>query len=132
MRLCLLPERRVIEPFAGVPAAIIAAFRIGRHPLERLAKPKLEQDARRIGGDLQAGADLSERSGLFEQLDVDTALPQRQQRRDAADTAAGDEYLQTSHGRALPTSSAVFWAALCRFFFVRQSRSTISSGWSAG
>ena len=48
MRLCFLPERRVIEPLASVPAAIIAAFWIGSHALERLAKPKLEQDTRGI------------------------------------------------------------------------------------
>ena len=28
MRLCFLPERRVIEPLASIPAAIVAAFRI--------------------------------------------------------------------------------------------------------
>ena len=68
MRLCFLPKRRVIEPLAGVPAAIITAFRIGSHALERLAKAKLEQDTRGIRRDLEASADLSERSRLFEQL----------------------------------------------------------------
>src|SRR5882757_1132085 len=97
MRLCLLPERRVIEPLATVPAAIIAAVRIGRHALERLAKSKPEQDTRGIRRDLEARADLSERRRLFEQFDVDTALSQRQHRGDAADPAAGDENLQTSH-----------------------------------
>ena len=48
MRLGFLPERRVIEPLASVPAAIIAAVWIGSHTLERLAEPKLEQDARGI------------------------------------------------------------------------------------
>ena len=40
MRFCFLPERRVIEPLAGVPAPIIAAVWICGHALERLAKPK--------------------------------------------------------------------------------------------
>jgi hypothetical protein len=48
MRLCFLPEWRVIEPFACVPAAIIATFWIGSHTLERLAKPKLDQNTRNI------------------------------------------------------------------------------------
>src|SRR5947209_2537307 len=48
MRLRLLPERRVVETFAAVPAAIVAAFGIGGHTLERLAQPKLEQDTRGV------------------------------------------------------------------------------------
>src|SRR4051794_25228396 len=99
MRLGFLPKRRVIEPLAGVPAAIVAAFRIGRHALERLAKSELEQDTRRIRGDLEAGADLPERGRLFEQFDLDTALPQRQHCGDAADPAAGDENFQPGHWR---------------------------------
>ena len=97
MRLCFLPERRVIEPLGGVPAAIIAAFRIGSHALERFAKPKLEQDTRGIRRDLEASAHLSECGRLFEQFDIDTALSQRQHRGDAADPAAGDENFQASH-----------------------------------
>src|SRR3954447_16252463 len=97
MRLGLLPQRRVIEPLGRVPAAIIAAVRIGRDALECLAKAEREQDPRGIRRDLEAGADLSERRRLLKQLDVDTALPQRQQRSDAADTAADDENFQTSH-----------------------------------
>src|SRR4051794_23099820 len=97
MRLCLLPEWCVIQPFARVPPSIIATFWIGSHTLERLAKPKLEQDTRSISRDLKASPYLSERSRLFKQLHVNAALPQRQGRGDAADAAANDKNFQASH-----------------------------------
>ncbi len=104
MRFRFLPEWGVIKTFAGVPAAIIATIRVGRHALERLSKPELEQDTRGIRGNLEAGADLPERGRLFEQLDVDTALSQRQHRGDAADPAAGDENFQPTHRRSPKTA----------------------------
>ena len=77
MRLRFLPERREIQSFAGVPAAVIAAFRISSHPLERITETKLEQDTRCIRRYLQAGPNLSERGGLLEQLHVYAVSTQR-------------------------------------------------------
>ena len=98
MRFGLLAERRVVEALAGVPAAIVAAFRIGRDFPQRFAEAELEQDARGVGGHLNAGADLAERGGLLVELHIDAALAQRQHRGDAADAAADNENLQTGHG----------------------------------
>ncbi len=97
MRFGFLPERRVVEALAGVPAAIVAAFGIGRDFPQRFAEAELEQDARGVGGHLNAGAHLAERRGLLVELHIDAALAQRQHRGDAADAAADNENLQTGH-----------------------------------
>ena len=91
MRLRPLAERRVVEAVAGVPGAIVAPFRIVRDARQRIAEAERPQDARRVAADLEAGADLAEGRRLLEQLGRDAALPQRQQRRDAADAAARDQ-----------------------------------------
>ncbi len=93
-RLGPLAERRVVEPVAGVPGAIVAPFRIVGDARQRIAEAERPQDARCIAADLEAGADLRERRRLLEQLGLDAALPQRQQRRDAADAAARDQDLE--------------------------------------
>ena len=107
MRLRPLAERRVVEAIAGVPGAIVAAFRTVDDARQRIAEPERPQDARRVAADLEAGADLGEGRRLLEQFGLDAALAQRQQRRDAADAAARDQDLSlwsdtTGHLRCCP------------------------------
>ena len=92
LRLRACAERRVVEAVAIIPGAVVASFRIHAGARERLAEPERTQDAGGVGADLDAGANLAERFGLLEELGVDAARPQRQQRREAADAAAGDKY----------------------------------------
>ena len=94
--LCLraCAERGVIEAVAIVPGAVVASFRIHAGACQRLAEPERAQDAGGVGAELDAGADLAERFGLLEELGVDAARPQRQQRREATDAAAGDKHLE--------------------------------------
>ena len=91
MRLRPLAERRVVEPVAGVPGAVVAPFRIVGDARQRIAEAERPQHPRGVAADLKAGADLAERRGLLEQLGLDAALAQRQQRGDAADAAARDQ-----------------------------------------
>ena len=80
--LCLraCAERRVVEAVAIIPGAVVASLRIHAGARERLAEPERAQDAGGVGADLDAGANLAERFGLLEELGVDAARPQRQQR----------------------------------------------------
>ena len=48
------------------------------------------QDARRVGADLDARADLADGRGALVDVDVESGLQQRQRRRDAADATADD------------------------------------------
>src|SRR3954463_13865575 len=95
LRFGLLPEWGVVKPFAAVPAAIIAAFGIGRDLLERLAEAEFEQNARGVGGNLNTGTHLAERGGLFVELHIDAALAQRQHGGDPPDSPGPNENLQT-------------------------------------
>ena len=59
MRLRPLAERRVVEPVAGVPGAVVAPFRIVGDARQRIAEAERPQDPRCIAADLEAGADLA-------------------------------------------------------------------------
>ena len=96
MRLGFLPERSVVKTFAGVPAAIVAAFGIGRDYLQRFAETELEQNACGVGGNLNTGAHLAERSGLLVELRIDAALAQRHTV--VIPPYSRDTRLQTGHG----------------------------------
>jgi hypothetical protein len=71
---------------------------------QRVAEPERDQDAGGIGRELDAGADLFELRRLIEDRDAETALRQRQSRREAADTRAGDHH--GGHGGISDRSSA--------------------------
>src|SRR5262249_54445949 len=85
-------ERRVVEAVAIVPPAIVAPLRIDTDARQRLTKAEPAKDAGGVGRELDTGANLTECFGLLEQLGVNAARPQREQRGKAADAAAGDEH----------------------------------------
>ncbi len=74
-RLRLLAERRIVQPVAALPRPIVTPFRIVSDARQHVAEAECPQDSRGIAADLQAGADLGERSRLLEQLGLDAALP---------------------------------------------------------
>jgi hypothetical protein len=107
LRLRARTERRVVKAVAVIPGAIVASFRVDADARQRFPKSKHAQDARGVGRKLDAGADLAERFGLLEQLRIDAARPQRQQRREAAYAAAGDEHFEIVGRHASPSRPAL-------------------------
>jgi hypothetical protein len=64
--------------------------RADAHPGQVVGQPKAVQDARRVGADLDARADLTDRRGALVDVDVEARLQERQRSRDPADPAADD------------------------------------------
>jgi hypothetical protein len=87
-------QRGVVEAVAIVPGAVVASLRVDADARQRFAKPEHAQDAGGVGRELDAGAHLAERFGLLEQLGIDAARPQREQRSKSADAATGDEHFE--------------------------------------
>ena len=81
-------ERRAQQRAAVLPAALVPRERLHAHARQRVGQAEPVQDARGVGADLDAGADLAERAGLLVDLDVEAGPQQRQRRGGAADAAA--------------------------------------------
>ena len=64
---------------------------IDRHAARGLADAEIIEGVERVGPELDAGADLAERRGLFQQDRADAFLRQPQRRGEAADAAACDQ-----------------------------------------
>ncbi len=83
-----------IEQFpgpAGVPQADLLAFGIARELPQRLQDTERVQGAGAVRADLNTGAEFLEFGSLLIDVDVMTAIDQRERRRHAADAAASDE-----------------------------------------
>src|SRR5262249_55912235 len=66
---------------------------------ERRFQAERKQDARAVGADLDAGADLLELARLFVNRNVDAALEQGQRRAQSADAGADDkDMFRCAHG----------------------------------
>src|SRR5262245_41436301 len=91
-----------VEPvpsFSGAPVPQLAALRAHLHLAEGRFQAEREQNARAVGADLDAGADLLELARLFVNLDVDAALEQGQRRGEPADAGADDDHMfRRAHG----------------------------------
>jgi hypothetical protein len=91
-----------IEPVPGLaraPVPQLATLGPDLHPAERRFQAEREQDARAVGADLDAGADLPELARLLVDLDVDAAREQGERRGQATDARADhDDLLWRAHG----------------------------------
>jgi hypothetical protein len=70
-------------------------LRLDPNRADRIFQAEFAQDDRRIGGDLNAGADLRQHFGLFEDDGFDALMPQCDRDSESTDTAACNEY---THG----------------------------------
>jgi len=83
----------------GAPVSQLAALRPHLNLGEGRFQAEREQNARAVGADLDAGADLLELARLFVNFDVDAALEQRKRRGQATDAGADDKDLfRRAHG----------------------------------
>ena len=89
-----------------VPSTYDGRVRPHSHAAHRLLESESIEDARRVGTYLDAGADLAQFGGLFEDLNVEAGASKRQRRRKPANPGADYDY---SHGRAhrLKTSARI-------------------------
>ena len=83
-------QRRVQERPAVVPAALMPRQRPHTHVGECVGQSQPVQDPRRVGADLDTGADLAELPRLLVDLDVEATPVQRQRSGEASDAAADD------------------------------------------
>ena len=65
---------------------------IDRHAARGLADAEIVEGMERVGPELDAGADLAERGGLFQQDRADALLREPERRGEAADAAARDQH----------------------------------------
>ena len=84
-------ERRAGEHAGGGRVHHAQLLRRDHAGLELLAEPERDQDARGIGRELDAGADLLQPLRLLEQRDAEAALRDRQGGGQPADPRAGDD-----------------------------------------
>ncbi len=96
-RLDLRSQRSALQGAAVVPAPLMHAGRPYAPRIHRVLEAETMQQPRRIGADLDAGADLAESRRRFVHMDVATRLQHRERSREPADTAANHCHLQT-HG----------------------------------
>ena len=73
----LVAERRLIQHPAGAQIAIIIGLRLDADRAHRGLQPQFPQHDRRIGGNLDAGADLGQHLGLLQHQRVDALMAQR-------------------------------------------------------
>ena len=59
---------------------------------QAFGQSEIDQDAGRVGGELDAGSDRLERFRLFEHHDSEPAAGQRQRAGEPADPGSGDHY----------------------------------------
>ena len=85
-----IAERRAQQRPPVVPAALVPGQRAYTHPRQLVGETESMQDARGVGADLDAGADLADGRGLLVDVDVESRAQQRQRRGQAADAAADD------------------------------------------
>jgi hypothetical protein len=89
-RLDLRPQRRPLQGAAIVPAPLIDGGRPHADAIHRGLQAKPHQEARSVGADLDAGADLADARRLLVDVDVEPRLQQMQRRGQAANAAADD------------------------------------------
>ncbi len=72
-----IAERSLVEHLAGAQIAIVIGLRLGAEGTHSRLEPEFAQHDRRIGGDLDAGADLVQHRRLFEHERVNALMAQR-------------------------------------------------------
>ena len=85
-----VPERRAQQRPPVVPAALVEGQRAHAHTRQVVAQAQAVEDARGVGADLDAGADLAERVRALVDVDVEPGLEQGQRRSETADAASDD------------------------------------------
>src|SRR5262249_4210773 len=91
LRLRPRAERGVVEAVAIIPGAVVTSLWIHADTRQGLAEPERAQDPGGVGTKLDTSANLTERFGLLEELGVDAARSQRQERSEPPDAAARDK-----------------------------------------
>ena len=99
-RLDLRPDRRALQGAAVVPAPLVHGERPHAGAIERRLEAEADQQARGVGADLDAGADLADARRLLVDMDVEPGLQQMQRGRQAADAAADDGDFHVSAHRS--------------------------------
>ena len=89
-RLDLRSDRRALQGAAVVPAPLVDGERAHADAIQGRLEAEADQEARGVGADLDAGADLADARRLLVDLDVEPGLQQLQGGRQAADAAADD------------------------------------------
>src|SRR5580700_6615870 len=89
-RLNRFPEWGTDQKAAVVPATLVEGLRPDAALGELFGDPEAMENARRIGADINAGADLAERPRLLIDVHIKSGAQQRRRRSQAANTAAND------------------------------------------
>ncbi len=89
-RLDLPPDRRALQGAAVVPAPLVNGERPHAGAIEVRLEAEADQEARGVGADLDAGADLADARRLLVDMNVEPGLQQVQGGRQAADATADD------------------------------------------
>src|SRR5262249_61740093 len=79
---------------AIIPGAVVTSLWIYADARQRFAEPERAQDPGGVGTKLDTSANLTERFGLLEELGVDAARSQRQERGEPPDAAARDKHFE--------------------------------------
>src|SRR5882762_9375252 len=103
-RLDLRPDRRALQGAAVVPAPLVDGERPHAGRIQGRLEAEADQQARGVGADLDAGADLADARRLLVDMDVEPGLQQMQGGRQAANAAADDgDFHATSSSRPEPS-----------------------------
>src|ERR1700733_9841588 len=98
-----------IEQLPGLPGVIQPDLLAGRLAGDRLHLPleiKRDQNARAVGAELHAGAELAQLRRLFENLNLDSSLDERKPSHQAADSGPRNQNFRPllMHDRSLQVS----------------------------
>ena len=77
-RLDLRPDRRALQGAAVVPAPLVDGERPHADRIQRRLEAEADQQARGVGADLDAGADLADARRLLVDMDVEPGLQEMQ------------------------------------------------------
>ena len=86
----VLAEIEELPGVARIPEPDLLGRSLRHHAAHGRAEAERDQEARAVGAELNARAELAQLVGLLEDVDVEAALQQRQRRGQAADAGAGD------------------------------------------
>ena len=91
----ILAEVEKLARLSGIPDPHFLGRRLANQRPQSLFELEGNQDARSVGGDLNAGAHFAQLGRLFVDVDIESALQKGKRRGQAADAGASDDHVRS-------------------------------------